>query len=228
MFIITLERHLTSRISPVPYPHCTRAYREDVLSKYHTRTARRLSVLWSVLSSIITENGPLLQRVITGLVASTAKHLFTIIVIFVRRHLKDFAMPLSRNIHGGQAGEMVSDGRGQIMLSNETGEHYLRRGRRIRRLGLGLEKSSQRRVRSTARDGEPTSHSFRGFSTSDAYERRIHLKARRSHRMNIRRTKNDGRPTSTAWLLRWKHISSRLRNGPHTVYASLQAAQQSL
>ena len=92
MFIITLERHLTSRISPVPYPHCTRAYRGDVLSKYHTRTARRLSVLRSVLSSIIMENGPLLQRAITGLVASTAKHLFTIIVIFVRRHLKDFTM----------------------------------------------------------------------------------------------------------------------------------------
>ena len=103
----------------------------DVLSKYRTRTARRVSVLRSVLSSIITENGPLLQRAITGLVTSTAKHLFTIIVVFVRRHLNDFAMPLPgwRN--------------GQRWL---RASYAQQQNSQIWRLGLGLEKSGQRHV----------------------------------------------------------------------------------
>ena len=113
----------------------------DALSKYRTRTAGRLSVLRSVLSSIITENGPLLQRAITGLVASTAKHPFTVIVVFVRRHLKDFAMPLSGNIRGTRLEKWSAMAEG-----NKIGEHYLGGGRRILRLGLGLEKSGQRRV----------------------------------------------------------------------------------
>ncbi|KAK2184464.1 hypothetical protein NP493_265g01023 [Ridgeia piscesae] len=57
----------------------------NVLSKYHTRTARCLSVLRSVLSSIMMENGPLLHWVITGL----AKLLLNIIVVYVCWHLKD-------------------------------------------------------------------------------------------------------------------------------------------
>ena len=70
------------------------------VSKYRTRTASLLSVLWSVLSSIMMEYGPLRQRAITGDVASVARHRFTIIVVFVRPHLIFFAMALSGNIFG--------------------------------------------------------------------------------------------------------------------------------
>ena len=60
--------------------------------------------------------------------------------------LKRFRDGAVRKHPRGQDGEMISDGRRQVMFGNKICKHYLGGCPRIRHLGLGHEEGGQRRV----------------------------------------------------------------------------------
>ena len=129
----------------------------------------------SVLSSIMTENGPDQHRSIT------AKQHFTIIVVFILLRRKFFAIP--RKLTRDEGREMVGDDGWQIMLGHEVSKHYLHcRGRLWDVRRFCFEESRHRNVILR--------------SAREAW-RRTRLTQTHSHRVNKSRTMHGTLPAST-------------------------------